>query len=125
VLVALTKEELGNDGFVECLRKSVNFAGGWSLEATPNAHAVAPPRRRYWNELSWGPKKKLADARRYRLPGLEFQPQSYRFQIIATQCPIYRRTQEAKEKPKVKKRGLATLQRRESAKAIFRLILHP
>jgi hypothetical protein len=59
-------------------------------------------------------------ARRYRLPGLEFQPQSYRFQIIATQCPIYRRTQESKEKAKVKKRGLATLQRRESAKAIFR-----
>jgi hypothetical protein len=29
-------------------------------------------------------------ARRYRLPGLEFQPQSYRFQIIATQCPICR-----------------------------------
>jgi hypothetical protein len=57
-------------------------------------------------------------ARRYRLPGLEFQRAV--LPVSPTQCPIYRRTQEAKEKAKVKKRGLATLQRRESAKAIFR-----
>jgi hypothetical protein len=48
-----------------------------------------------------------------------------RFQIIATQCPIYRRTQEAKEKAKVKGRGLTALQLPARkcvpvAKAIFR-----
>jgi hypothetical protein len=51
-LEALTKEELGNDEFVECLRKSVNVDEGWTLQTAIDTHTKAL-RKHYWNKLPW------------------------------------------------------------------------
>jgi hypothetical protein len=50
VLVALTKEELGDDEFDECLQKSIKHDAlpGTTLET----HTVAL-RSHYWNKLPW------------------------------------------------------------------------
>jgi hypothetical protein len=57
VLVALTKEELGNDEFAECLRKSVKK--GFTLETTLYVH-TAVLRRHYWDMWERGQQPGLA-----------------------------------------------------------------